>query len=197
MAMKGYSRSIWPIDKTLTTLGQCGPESNGNEGVLYTSQISRTSSVLEIPEQPFFGDVLLFYMGYSQCILSPPIGHLMKKVIDNCMLLLPCNPAIVCYLKRRWPLPSNILCSTGDSIKGNTLQTDCSVDWGCRIHWLHLCRGVRPPPNECPGYNTKQSDGEVPVMLELWGMRSTPSLPSLPGPLWPGVVAPDRALSMG
>ena len=29
-------------------------------------------------------------------------------------------------------------------------------------------------------------------MLELWGMRSTPSLPLLPGPLWPGVVAPDK-----
>ena len=27
-------------------------------------------------------------------------------------------------------------------------------------------------------------------------MRSTPSLPSLPGPLWPGVVAPNRILSM-
>ena len=53
------------------------------------------------------------------------------------------------------------------------------------------------PPNECPAYDTKQSDGEVPAVLELWGMRSTPSLPSLPGPLWPGVVAPDRALSMG
>ena len=52
-------------------------------------------------------------------------------------------------------------------------------------------------PNECPVYDTKQSDGEVPAMLELWGMRSTPSLPSLPDPLWPGVVAPDRALSMG
>ena len=52
-------------------------------------------------------------------------------------------------------------------------------------------------PNECPGYDTKKSDGEVPAMLELWGMRSTPSLPSLPGPLWPGVVAPDRVLSMG
>ena len=50
---------------------------------------------------------------------------------------------------------------------------------------------------DCPGYDTKQSDGEVPAVLELWGMRSTPSLPSLPGPLWPGVVAPDRALSMG
>ena len=34
-------------------------------------------------------------------------------------------------------------------------------------------------------------------MLELWGMRCTPSLPLLPGPLWPGVVAPDRVLSMG
>ena len=43
--------------------------------------------------------------------------------------------------------------------------------------------GVRPP-NECPGYDTKQSDGEVTAMLELWGMRSTPSSPSLPGPLW-------------
>ena len=78
------------------------------------------------------------------------------------------------------------------------LQEICLVSWGCRIHWLHLCRGVRPPPlNECPRYDTKQSDGEVPAVLELWGMRSTPSLPSLPGPLWPGVVAPDRALSMG
>ena len=29
-------------------------------------------------------------------------------------------------------------------------------------------------------------------MLELWGMQSAPSLPLLPGPLWPGVVAPDK-----
>ena len=51
-------------------------------------------------------------------------------------------------------------------------------------------------PNKCPGYETKQSDGEVPVMLGLWGIRSTPSLPLLPGPLCPGMVAPDWALSM-
>ena len=44
---------------------------------------------------------------------------------------------------------------------------------GCRIHQLHL--------NECPGYDTKYS----------------PSLPSLPGLLWPGVAAPGRVLSMG
>ena len=28
-------------------------------------------------------------------------------------------------------------------------------------------------------------------------MRGTPSLPSLPGPLWPGEVEPDMVLSMG
>ena len=34
-------------------------------------------------------------------------------------------------------------------------------------------------------------------MLKLWGLRNTPSLPSFPGPLMTGVVAPDRVLSMG
>ena len=33
-------------------------------------------------------------------------------------------------------------------------------------------------------------------MLELRRMGSSPWLPLLPGPLWPGVVAFDRALSM-
>ena len=52
--------------------------------------------------------------------------------------------------------------------------------------------------NKCLGYDTKQSDSEalVILMLKLWGMRSTPSLPSLPGLLQPKVVAPDRVLSM-
>ena len=52
---------------------------------------------------------------------------------------------------------------------------------------------VRPPPYECPAYDNKRSDGEAPVMLELWGIRSTPSLPLLPDPFWPGVVTPDRS----
>ena len=34
-------------------------------------------------------------------------------------------------------------------------------------------------------------------MLELWEMQSTPLLPLLSGPLWAGMVALDRALSMG
>ena len=32
-------------------------------------------------------------------------------------------------------------------------------------------------------------------MLKLWGMQCTPLLPLHPGPLWPGVVASDKALS--
>ena len=34
-------------------------------------------------------------------------------------------------------------------------------------------------------------------MLELWGMRRTPSMLSFPNPLWFGMVAPDRVLSVG
>ena len=60
-----------------------------------------------------------------------------------------------------------------------------------------LQRGKTPTPYECPGYDTKQSDGKVPVMLELWEMWSTRSLLLLPGPLWLVVVAPDRVLSIG
>ena len=52
-------------------------------------------------------------------------------------------------------------------------------------------------PDESPGYDPKQSDGETLVMLELWGMQSTPSLPLLPDPLRPRVVVPDRVLSIG
>ena len=46
----------------------------------------------------------------------------------------------------------------------------------------------------CPRYD---SDGEILVILELWRMWSTPSLPLLTGLLWLGGVAPDRVLSMG
>ena len=53
------------------------------------------------------------------------------------------------------------------------------------------------PFNVCPGYDTKPSDGKVPVIRELWVLQSTPSLPSLPGQLWPVVVAPDSVLFMG
>ena len=63
------------------------------------------------------------------------------------------------------------------------------------IHTLEQSTGAveyTNPSNECPRYYTKQSDGEVPVMLGLWGIWGTPSMPLLPGPFWSGVVAPDK-----
>ena len=53
---------------------------------------------------------------------------------------------------------------------------------GSRIHWLHLCWEVEFS-NECPRYDTKQSDGEASVMLDVWEMQNTLLLLSLPGPL--------------
>ena len=66
------------------------------------------------------------------------------------------------------------------------------VSWVYRICWLHLCRRVRPPHplNKCSGYDSKQSGGEA-LVLEFWEKWSTPSLPLLPGPLWPREVAPN------
>ena len=51
--------------------------------------------------------------------------------------------------------------------------------------------------DECLRYDNKQSDGDVSVMLDLWGMRSTFSFPSLLGSQWPVVVTPDRVLLIG
>ena len=73
------------------------------------------------------------------------------------------------------------------------------VTWSCNylqiiifVSFAQSAAEGQDPLNKCPGYDTKQFDGEAPVMLELWGISSTPSLPLLPGPLWPRVVAPDK-----
>ena len=57
--------------------------------------------------------------------------------------------------------------------------------------------GYPHPTNKYSVYDTKQSNGDAPIMLELWEMRNTHLLPSVLGPLMPGVVTPDRVLSMG
>ena len=66
----------------------------------------------------------------------------------------------------------------------------------CRINQLHLCR-AEGLPQQMSWHDTKQSDGEAPIMFELYRMWSATSLRLLPGPLQLGVVAPDWVLSMG
>ena len=86
-----------------------------------------------------------------------------------------------------------------DSLSLSLSLSLCPVDWGCRIHRLLFCKGVRPAPtaDEYPGYDTKQSDGEIPVILELWEMQSYSSLPSFPRPFWSEMLASYRILSIG
>ena len=106
----------------------------------------------------------------------------------------------LCHLKWRWHLlicihiKANasccllqVMCSK-DSVQANV----CPVSWGCRIQQLLLCRRVRPPTLISVLDMTLNN-----LMMRLRGMWSTLSLPLLPGPLWPSVVASDRALSMG
>ena len=73
-----------------------------------------------------------------------------------------------------------LLCNIG---VGVYFHIGSPVSWGCIVYWLHLGRDIRShPTNECPGYDSKPSEGEAPVM-EIWGIWSTSSLPLLPGPL--------------
>ena len=55
---------------------------------------------------------------------------------------------------------------------------DSLIGWGCRIHRLNLSRGVQLL-QQVSWHDTKQSDGEAPVMPELWRMGSIPLLPSI------------------
>ena len=73
------------------------------------------------------------------------------------------------------------------------------IDEGNWPSWL----GLQNTPTtflqrgKTPGCDTIQTDGKVPVMLELLGMRSTPLFSSLLGSLLPGEVASDRVLTIG
>ena len=51
--------------------------------------------------------------------------------------------------------------------------------------------------NKDPVSDAKQSDGEASVILELWGMQSTPSLPWFPGSFSLGVIISEKVLSIG
>ena len=67
----------------------------------------------------------------------------------------------------------------------------CLVGWGCKMHQLLL------PSSSVLDMMLNNLIMGFQVMLDLWGMQSTTSLPSLPVLLWPRVLAPDRVLSMG
>ena len=94
-----------------------------------------------------------------------------------------------------WHPPTSCKCHNLHSIQpldsqGSPLlfSTGCT----CFLHWcISAFDSLAGSEVNMQQYYIKQSDGEVPVMLDLWGIRSTPSLLLLPGALWPKMVAPD------
>ena len=114
---------------------------------------------------------------------------------DKTAAVRPLTSYLSNYPSKRNKTCRALLEKQGRTSEWVSLMNACPVGWGCRTHRLPLCR--RTVLNERPGNDTKQCDGDVPVMLELWGMRSTTLLSSLPSPHWPGVLASDRALYMG
>ena len=77
-----------------------------------------------------------------------------------------------CFSAEGYDSPTSVLWPT---LAGAAEYPDCISVTTQRMSW----------------YDTEQSDGEAPVM------HGTPTLPSLPGPLCPGGVAPYRVLSLG
>ena len=114
------------------------------------------------------------------------------------MLVMVLYLTLVLWLPQAFPASCLSPPSVPTLCLKDSQMRDCLVGWSFRMHQLHLCRRVIPSPHRrVSWYDTKQSDGEIPVMPELLGMQSTPSLTSLPCQLWPGVIAPDRGLFMG
>ena len=64
------------------------------------------------------------------------------------------------------------------SLTGHSHIIDGPVGWGCRIHQLHICRGVRHS-SECPAYDTKESDGRPALARPYVGVHRSTSLMSL------------------
>ena len=105
-----------------TIPGQSGPGSNGNEGVLCIPQIYSITGTSP-------SDCLVLYPGYS---------------LGGWGVLLLCREAVgVFYSPSRL---SNFPYQVPHTLYSWNYSSVCPVGWGCRIHRLLLCRGVRPPP---------------------------------------------------
>ena len=60
----------------------------------------------------------------------------------------------------------------------------------------YFTEGLDATPNECCGNDTKQSDSEDAVLVELRGIQSAALLLSLQGLFFPGEVTPEKVSSM-
>ena len=64
-------------------------------------------------------------------------------------------------------------------LRANDLLMNLAQSAGA-VEYTDCTSAERVRKNECPGYDTKQSDGEVPVMLGLWGNAEHPFIAIAP-----------------
>ena len=108
------------------------------------------------PEDPFAGHPLLLFLSLSYIYIYIYIYIRVRACVRVRVSVCDPSPAKIARDSEIFLL---------EQCNENILNGP--VGWGCRILQLHLSRGVRSP-NKCPGYDTKLSDRETPVMLELW-----------------------------
>ena len=119
--------------------------------------------------------------GLCECVLSQPLCH--KQDVKQSQFLSRLRLVWIqfsfskrgCHTKAiehslfwNWPVVGFVpfpmvlvLCEM------QTATSRTSVGWGCRIHWLHRCSGVRPP------------------FSNVLDMTLNNLLVRLPGPFWP------------
>ena len=105
--------SIWPIERTLssaTTLGQSGPRTNGNEGLLWIPQISMAGTSLSDGLMSYPGNLLggrSYSFAEMQMYFTPPswlgLDKMWHKVNFQCFG----SPQVVSIQK-----PKNPICPT-------------------------------------------------------------------------------------
>ena len=156
--------SIWSIDRTLsgaTTLGQNGPGSNSNEEVFHIPQSSTDWSltiwwfnVMSGHSSVYSTELaegLVKYILTHTCHTTNTLTYMHTKILYNAYM----HTYALVYRHAHIHICTYRHINTYIYIHMQTYIHTCTHIYaytytlpsllGCRIHWLHLCRGVRPP----------------------------------------------------
>ena len=140
--------------------------------------------------EPLVNTLLIKPMTWFNSIWLSMYNLIIKNLLYNCL------PRIIyCYLKTyNWCKLFVLDRNTWNHITVYILfMLDRNARKYTKPSWLgvyntsiaSLHNGQNPTHNDCPGYYSKQSNGEASEMLKLWGMPSNPFI----------VIAPRSLLS--
>ena len=189
----GYCNASWMVSQTKSEIDCISGRYSCHEDKCHLLKI-QTGCWLES-----WLEERIYYRGMSYIVI---VFLILSHVCVNNSVIITVEETKNCLIKEmhfmragggEW-LHYNNICGIGTDMiwvifknqKHISPRNSCPVGWGCRIHRLHLWRGNLPT-------NVLDMTLNNPMVR----MRSTPSMPSLPGLLCVGVVTPDRVQSMG